>query len=162
MTSKETIEQLYVQHYRSMKRLACAMLHDEAESKDVINDIFARILDGRIPLRKNPTEGFFLVAVRNACLNRIRSLSIRQRALRLLPIEDEEPLPATLEAECRRLRQGMATALTDQQRQVVEGKFLEKLSYQQMGERMGISKVAVFKHMKHAMARLRDYLNEHE
>ena len=42
---KQFIQKLFRQHYRQMYRLATILLHDDAESKDVVHDIFAHLLD---------------------------------------------------------------------------------------------------------------------
>ena len=41
---KQFIQKLFRQHYRQMYRLATMLLHDDAESKDVVHDIFAHLL----------------------------------------------------------------------------------------------------------------------
>ena len=49
---KEYILQLFQQHYRPMFRLAVMLLHDEAESKDVVHDVFAKLLSSPQLLRQ--------------------------------------------------------------------------------------------------------------
>ena len=43
MTDQKKLEKLFKQHYRQMYRLATILLHDDAESKDVVHDIFAHL-----------------------------------------------------------------------------------------------------------------------
>ena len=43
MIQKARIERLFRYHYRDMYRLAIILLHDDAESKDVISEVFARL-----------------------------------------------------------------------------------------------------------------------
>ena len=38
MTDQRKLEKLFRQHYRQMYRLATMLLHDDAESKDVVHD----------------------------------------------------------------------------------------------------------------------------
>ena len=54
--TREEFENIYRQHYAKMYRLARTMLYDVDESKDVVSDIFARLLrdcdegqNGRLP-----------------------------------------------------------------------------------------------------------------
>ena len=42
--TREEFENIYRQHYAKMYRLARTMLYDVDESKDVVSDIFARLL----------------------------------------------------------------------------------------------------------------------
>ena len=79
MTDEKTLEKLFKQHYRQMYRLATILLHDDAESKDVVHDIFAHLLDGHVGLREETAESYLLTSVRNRCLNVIRSRQIQER-----------------------------------------------------------------------------------
>ena len=83
MTEQKELEKLFKQHYRQMYRLATILLHDDAESKDVVHDIFARILNDHIVLREETAESYLLTSVRNRCLNVIRSRQIQERVERL-------------------------------------------------------------------------------
>ena len=38
MTDQKKLEKLFKQHYRQMYRLGTMLLHDDAESKDVVHD----------------------------------------------------------------------------------------------------------------------------
>ena len=48
--NKETIEQLFRQHYLRMYQLARVLLKDDAASKDVVSEVFADVLDGKTQL----------------------------------------------------------------------------------------------------------------
>ena len=52
MTDQKKLEKLFRQHYRQMYRLAAILLHDDAESKDVVHDIFAHLLDDSKELKE--------------------------------------------------------------------------------------------------------------
>ena len=56
MTDKKKLETLFRQHYRQMFRLATILLHDDAESKDVVHDIFAKLLNDPRNLREDTAE----------------------------------------------------------------------------------------------------------
>ncbi|WP_417165767.1 hypothetical protein [Segatella sp.] len=45
--NKETIEQLFRQHYLRMYQLARVLLKDDAASKDVVSEVFADVLTER-------------------------------------------------------------------------------------------------------------------
>ena len=83
MTDQRKLEKLFKQHYRQMYRLATMLLHDDAESKDVVHDIFARLVDDHRDLREDTAESYLLTSVRNRCLNVIRSRRIQERVERL-------------------------------------------------------------------------------
>ena len=80
MTDQSKLEKLFRQHYRQMYRLATILLHDDAESKDVVHDIFAHLLVDQKDLKEDSVEHYLLTCVRNRCLNMIRSRKIQERA----------------------------------------------------------------------------------
>ena len=80
---KQTLETLFRQHYRQMYRLATILLHDDAESKDVVHDVFARLLASSTELHEDTAAALLLTSVRNRCLNMIRDRKIQERVQRL-------------------------------------------------------------------------------
>ena len=56
MTDQSKLEKLFRQHYRQMYRLATMLLHDDAESKDVVHDIVAHLLRESQDLREETAE----------------------------------------------------------------------------------------------------------
>lgn len=76
-------EGIYRRYYAQMYRLAKTILYEPQESKDVVSDIFARLLrDGRLP-QKEKMEGYLMTAVRNRCRDVISHKSIRERVEKL-------------------------------------------------------------------------------
>ena len=88
MANKETVKALFMEHYDRMYMLARIMLHDDEESRDAVSDVFARIADGSIDVREESAKSFLLTCVRNKCLKMIRAKQVRQRASRLLQMND--------------------------------------------------------------------------
>ena len=89
MTDKTTLEQLFRQHYRTLFQLAMTLLHDEAESQDVVSEVFARLMSDGSLLPDEREESYLLAAVRNRCLNVVRNRSIQQRIQKLYLMEQE-------------------------------------------------------------------------
>ena len=48
---RSQIESLFKTHYTQMYHLALTLLLDEAESKDVVSDVFATLLSGKVVIR---------------------------------------------------------------------------------------------------------------
>ncbi len=110
MTDKKKLETLFRQHYRQMYRLATILLHDDAESKDVVHDVFARLLDDPKDLKEETAESYLLTSVRNRCLNMIRSRKIQERVEHLYLLDlDTTILPTErLDEELKALQKGIA------------------------------------------------------
>ena len=60
---------VFRRHYDGMFRLTLRMLGDEAESKDVVSDVFAQLLHSDTDLRSDTLQAYLLTSVRNRCIN---------------------------------------------------------------------------------------------
>ena len=69
MTDKQEFEEIFRLYYGTMFRMAKRMLGDEAESKDVVSDVFAHLLNSNIALHSETLRSFLLTSVRNRCIN---------------------------------------------------------------------------------------------
>lgn len=155
MTTKSDIEQLFRSNYRAMLTLAIRLLHDADAARDIVHDVFESVLTENL---STITSAYLLSGVRFACLKHLRSLSLRERfnnlyALDFNEIEDDEwPDPE----DVARLNELIDETLTMQDRRVVRLRFNERMSYNEIAGQLGISEVAVYKHLRHAMNVLRE------
>ena len=90
MTRKE-IESLFKTHYTQMYHLALTLLFDEAESKDVVSDVFASLLSGKVVMKADNAKAFLLASVHHRCLNVLQHKQVQERFARLLT-EDTDTL----------------------------------------------------------------------
>ena len=74
-----------------MYHLAASILYDEDESKDVVSEVFARLMVSDVTLRPDTAEAYLLTGVRNQCRNVMERKRVRERFLRLLSEEATEP-----------------------------------------------------------------------
>ena len=164
----DTIEQLFRQHYQRMYRLARVLLKDNAASKDVVSDVFAEVLDGNIALRPDSTESYLLVCVRNKCLNLLNRQKLKDRVHHLLQadaspnIVTKEKMFSDIDDEEQRqeaIRTYMDTKLTPQTRKVIELRFRQNLKYREIATELGISEVAVYKHLAQGIKKLKQQFN---
>lgn len=158
MTTNSDIEKLFRSNYTTMLTLAIRLLHDADIARDIVHDVFESMLSENLP---TVTPAYLLTGVRFACLKHLRSLSLRERfndlyALNLDEIEDDQwPDPE----DVARLNELIDQSLTMQDRQVVRLRFNERMSYDEIARQLGISEVAVYKHLRHAMDVLRQNFN---
>lgn len=75
----EEVERLFRENYRRMFLVAVFLLHDEAEGKDVVHDVFETVMRNGIELRGETASGYLLSSTRNRCLNRLRSMRIKEK-----------------------------------------------------------------------------------
>ena len=159
MTKIDDIENLFRTHYASMYRLAMLILRDENVSKDIVHDVFEALL---ISGKTNVTEAYLFTAVRNRCLKHIRRLSVKDRLKGIYSIDEEEILSEEWpdKETIGLIQKTIAEDLTQSCRKVVNMRFAESKSYQEIADTLGISTVAVYKHLRHAIDILRKNLSQ--
>ena len=174
--NKETIEQLFRQHYLRMYQLARVLLKD-----DVVSEVFADVLDGKTqlgldnetiasdsPLPSTNAGSYLLVCVRHKCLNLLSRQKMKDRVHHLLKA-DTSPSIAPLEATIAEIDREaekyeailayMNAELTPQTRKVLDLRFRQKLKYREIATELGISEVAVYKHLAQGIRKLKQKFN---
>ena len=162
MTDQRKLEKLFKQHYRQMYRLAIILLHDDAESKDVVHDIFARLLDDHRDLREETAESYLLTSVRNRCLNVIRSRKIQERVERLYLLDLDTTIIPTerLDEELKTLYKGIGQLEPPVCRDIILQHFRDGVTFKEIARRMGVSETTVYKHLRRALSQLRSHFKD--
>ena len=160
MLGKEETEQLFRQQAEKMHRLATTMLHDEEEARDAVSEIFERLTRGSLQLPQEKAESYLFVCLRNLCLDQIHRLTIRERMERHLTMEAPSQTPVETEQELlMEMMEYAEEMMTPQTWRVFQMRFDEGLSYRHISEQLGISQVAVYKHLSQALQLLRQQFN---
>ena len=150
------IESLFKQHYQAMYRLAFMMLHDEEESRDIVHDVFARLLDGDIRFDSDKAGAFLLSCVRNSCLNVMRTQDSHERAMRDFPIDDEIASDSeAFESEIKALQDGISLLTPPVCREIILLHYRYGLTFKQIATQMGVSETTIYKHLRNALNQLR-------
>ena len=162
MTDQKKLEKLFKQHYRQMYRLATMLLHDDAESKDVVHDIFAHLLRNSQDLREDTAESYLLTSVRNRCLNVIRSRQIQERVehLYLLDLDTNITPTERLEEELETLYKGIDQLEPPVCRDIIMQHFRDGITFKEIANRLGVSETTVYKHLRRALNQLRTQLKK--
>ena len=161
MTKKE-FEDIYRQHYAKMYRLARTMLYDADESKDVVSDIFARLLRGGVMPDSDRMEGYLMTAVRNRCRDVLSHKSMRERVERLFLQESMQSHIVSMNDDDRleRLMQFIEAELPPLSQQICRLRFLSEMSYEEVAQAAGVSKVTVYNHLSQSLQRIREYFEQ--
>ena len=162
MTDQRRLEKLFKQYYRQMYRLATILLHDDAESKDVVHDIFAHLLNDHISLEEETAGSYLLTSVRNRCLNVIRSRQRHERIERLYLLDlDTTVIPTErLEEELRVLYKGIDLLKPPVCRDIIIQHFRDGVTFKEIASRMGVSETTVYKYLRSALSQLRTHLKK--
>lgn len=158
--TKEEFENIYRQHYAKMYRLARTMLYDADESKDVVSDIFARLLREKYHPRQHQLEGYLMTAVRNRCCDVLSHKSMRERVEKLFLQESQQSNVISTNTDddrLERLVQFVESELPPLSQQIFQLRFLRELSYEEVAQATGVSKVTVYNHLAQSLQRIRVY-----
>ena len=136
------IQRLFKQHYAKMLRVARTILYDEQESKDVVSDIFESLLRGQTVIMQ--------------CLKRIRRQETR---LRMEAATAEQTATADDDERLSDIVEFVVGHLTEQEQRIFHLRFTEGYSYDEIASAEGISRVAVWKHLSHALKEIRNRFN---
>ena len=153
MKDQREFETVFRRYYKGMYLFALRMLHDEAESKDVVSDVFAQLLNSSVDLHAETLQGFLLTSVRNRCIN---LLTHQQRAQAVMadlnPIshgEDEELLNII---HCY-----VSEQLPPLSQQILRLRYQQGLKYREIAEHLQISEVTVYNHLSQSLKQIKQH-----
>ena len=151
MKQEKDIERMFRQHYEKMYNLARCLLSDDDESKDVVSEVFTTILADDIVLMPESEEGFLMRSVRNQCLNLIAHKGVKEKVAKLL-IDDTDVI---LSDETDERLEQLLLLIDDLEppirKQIFRLRYLSEMSYQEVADKVEVSKVTVFNHLSQAM-----------
>ena len=154
MLEQGYIELLFRQNYSKMIHLARVLLGNDGEADDVVQDIFLRIADSDVPPK---SDNYLLVAVRNACLNKIRQMQLHEQVKNLLPIEteiDQQPIDRQLE-QLEDISAFVDEQLEEPHRSIFHLRFDEDLTVGEIARRLGLNPNTAYKYLMQSIQRIR-------
>ena len=152
---REAVKRLFMQHYARMQRVARTLLYDVQESEDVCQDIFESLLRGETVLVPGTEERYLMTSVRNRCLKRLRHESVlqdyRQRTTDNSQESEDDRMSDIVEF--------VTSRLPEREQRIFNLRFTEGCSYEEIAAAEGISKVAVWKRLSHAITEVKKHFN---
>ena len=157
--NQSTLETLFRRHQARLLAEARAMIYDDAEAQDVVSELFAEQLRRQPDVEAGREQAYLCESVRNRCRNVLARKTLTERVTHLYALEQQT---ATEEEETERLDRLQAfirTGLTEAQQRVFQLRFGEERKYREIAAELGISEVAVYKHLVAALARIKNHFN---
>ena len=153
---------MFRQHYEKMYNLARYLLSDDDESKDVVSEVFTTILADDVVLMPESEEGFLMRSVRNRCLNLIAHKSVKERVTKLLLDDADVILSEETDERLEQLMLLIEDLEPPIRKQIFRLHYLKEMSYQEVADKVGVSKVTVFNHLSQAMEWIRKQLKKEQ
>ena len=157
MIDKREFETVFRRHYDGMFRLAMRMLGDDAESKDVVSDVFAQLLKSNTDLRSDTLQAFLLTSVRNRCVN---LLVHRQKELQMqktVVVEMITPEQTAEEEQLQMLHRYIDAQLPKLSQLVLRLRYQQGLKYREIADVLQVSEVTVHNHLSQSLKQLKDH-----
>ena len=151
MKQEKDIERMFRQHYEKMYNLARYLLSDDDESKDVVSEVFTTILANNAVLIPESEEGFLMRSVRNRCLNLIAHKGVKERVTKVLIDDADVILSDKTDGRLEQLMLLIEDLEPPIRKQIFRLHYLKEMSYQEVADKVGVSKVTVFNHLSQAM-----------
>lgn len=153
---------MFRQHYEKMYNLARYLLSDDDESKDVVSEVFTSILANSAVLMPESEEGFLMRSVRNRCLNLIAHKGVKERVTKLLIDDADVILSDKTDGRLEQLMLLIEDLEPPIRKQIFRLHYLKEMSYQEVADKVGVSKVTVFNHLSQAMEWIRKQLKKEQ
>ena len=161
MTRKD-VESLFKTHYAQMYHLALTLLFDEAESKDVVSEVFASLLNDSAIVRTDDARAFLLTSVRHRCLNVLQHKQVQERFARLLT-EDADTLMKDNTVEEQMQMEELMRYVQDNpsplEQNIFRMRYLKEMTCQEVAEALNVSRQTIHTHLKQTVKIIRKYFN---
>ena len=160
--TKEKFEEIYRRHYPDMYRLARTILYDADDCKDVVSEIFARLLRGDIVPQADKLEGYLMTSVRNQCRDVLKHKNVRECVEKLFSAEirQNQVVPINDDDRLERLMLFVETQLPPLSQQIFCLRFLREMTYEEVAEAVGVSRVTVYHHLSQSLQRIKEHFEQ--
>ncbi len=156
-TRNKDIGQLYETYHLKMIRLAWMLLGNREEAEDVVSEVFTKLLDNCNKVLPHAEEGYLMTAVRHRCANMVAHKSVKERVIKLIGdskcMEQESQTDERLTSVVEFVRNHLPL-LTQR---IFNLRHIEGMSYQEIADKLSVSKVTVYYHLSEAVDQAKNY-----
>ena len=153
------LEALFREHHARLLAEARAMLYDDEEAQDVVSELFVGLLNRMPEVEAGRESAYLSESVRNRCRNVLARKTLTERVTHLYALEQQTTTNEEETERLDRLQAFIRTGLSEAQRRVFHLRFGKELKYREIAAELGISEVAVYKHLVAALTRIRNHFN---
>ena len=155
----DEFDELFRSSYQSLYHHAYSLVHDAEDSRDIVSEVFVRILKTKD--RDKTNVGYLMAMVHNKALDVLRSRKVEDetRQMMLLDYQTFMHPDRHKEERLKEILHFVETELTPQTQRILQMCYKDKKSYKQVAEELNISIQAVNKHISQALRKLREKFN---
>ncbi len=163
---EQFVNSFFTEHYEALVGHAFRVIRDWHLAKDIVQDSFGKLLDPKKMdefLASENKIGWMKNVVKNTARNAMR---IRRRELnRLIAYEELHEEPSAVDhypSDEKDIVGAINRCLTKEELQLLKRLILDKVSYSEMAEELGLSVWSCYKRMQTIRNKLRDELEKNE
>ncbi len=165
--SEYAFQLIYDKHRNRIYQTAIKFLKSPIIAQDVVQDVFMKLWFERHKIEPSkPVEAWLYTVAKNNILNKLRKIANDWKAIDLLShtiLQSENNTDQKLtEGEFKQKLQSAVSKLPEQQKVVFILSRFEKLTYIQIGEKMGISPLTVKTHLSRALFAIKKQFEANE
>jgi RNA polymerase sigma-70 factor (ECF subfamily) len=162
MRRETEIERLYDGHAQPLYAFLLNFTRDEADTRDLLQEIFVKLAREPKLLASVRDERAFLIRLaHNAAIDLMRRRGARNRTMDNFAAETISPFAATANPDEKFFRDALAGALAElpeEQRAVVHLKLWEELTFEEIAAALDISPNTAASRYRYGLDKLRDQL----
>ena len=161
-----TLFSIFVVFIVCNRKVSQVKIRDQEEAKDIVSDVFLKLCINRNRIHiSQTTKGYLYQCVRNGCLNYLEHVKrIKQYALdesdTLEACDENDPLAAMISAEELHTIEQVIDSLPPKCREIFVLARFDRLSYQEIADKLKISLNTVKKQIAVAKDKLRETLEK--
>lgn len=162
----ESFRKIYEFYQGNIFLFALRLTKLKSEAEEVVQEVFVRLWEKRenIKVEKN-FNAYLLTITRNLVLDRLKKAAydetIQQKIYQNMQALQNTTVDVLIEKELTRLHQQAIDRLSPQKKIVFRLSREEELTYEEIAERLGISKNTVRNQMADSLKSIREYLVGH-
>lgn len=152
----DEFDELFRSSYQSLYHHAYSLVHDAEDSRDIVSEVFVRILKTKD--RDKTNVGYLMAMVHNKALDVLRNRKVEDEARQMM-LHDYQTFMQPdwhKEERLKEILHFVETELTPQTQRILQMCYRDKKSYKQVAEELNISIQAVNKHISQALRKLRE------
>ena len=164
--SQQAFEQLYIRYKGRLVHYCKWLLKDDAESEDIVQDIFLHLWEKRDVLNIEVSfSGYVHTLAQNRVLNVLRRFDIHSRYASSIVLSSKDYTNQTeemiLDNDYAKLTHALIESLSPRQKEVFQLSRIKGLTYKEIAEQLQISVETVREHASLALKKIEKHLAKH-
>lgn len=158
--------EIYERYQGKVFLFALRLVKSKAEAEELVQEVFVRIWEKRLSIRiEKNFNAYILTITRNLILDRFkkaaRDKSIQQKIYQNMEAFQNASVDQLIQKELERLHQQAVDRLSPKRKIVYLLSREEELSYEEIANKLGISKSTVSNQISESLKSIREFLSKH-